>query len=220
MIVDGEVDQAAAQFEELLPGVAVPLVLLDGILHRLLRQAVLQFEGGDGQAVDEQANVQGKLCVVVAVSELPGHAEAVLPVQGRRLRVPRRRRAIHQVYLVRTVLHALPQHVDGPALGDLPLQPSQELAPGRAILSEAQRRGSDRLSGVEEGRELGQVDAVLAVVVVRVAAYPAEAVDGRPLLQHAAFRRRVAGRARQRLADQALQPPLAGVGGHAMPRLA
>ena len=57
VVVDGEMRQAAAELKELLPRIAVPLVLLDGVFHRLLGQAVLQLEGGDGQAVDEQAQV-------------------------------------------------------------------------------------------------------------------------------------------------------------------
>ena len=121
VVVDGEVDQAAAKLEELLPWIAVPLVLLDGVIHCLLGQAVLQLEGGDGQAVDEQAQVQGKLGLITAVAELPRHAEAVLPVLDPGLLVPRRRRAVHQVDLVRAVLDALAEHVDGPSPGDFPL---------------------------------------------------------------------------------------------------
>ena len=80
VVVHREVDEATAKLKELLAGVPVALVLLDRIIHRLLGQAVLQLEGGDGQAVDEQAQVQGKLPLVPAVAELPRHAEAVLPV--------------------------------------------------------------------------------------------------------------------------------------------
>ena len=123
VVVHGEVGQAAAQLEELFNGVSVALVLLDGVIHRLLRQAVLQLEGGDGQAVDEQAQVQGKLGVIAAVVELPRHAEAVLPVLDPGLLVPRRRRTVEQVDLVRSVLDALAQHVNGAAPGDFPLQP-------------------------------------------------------------------------------------------------
>ena len=181
VVVDGEVDKAAANLEELLPWVAVALVLLDRIIHRLLRQAVLQLEGGDWQAVDEQAQVQGKLGLVSAVVELPRHAEAVLPVLHPGLLVPRRRCAVHEVDLVRPVPDALAEHVDGPALRDLSLQPGQELAPRWAVFVEVQRLGGVGLGGVEEGGELGQVHAVLAIVVLRVSAYPARAVAGRPL---------------------------------------
>ena len=107
VIVDGKVDKAPPQLEQLFARVAVFLVLLDGVGYRLLGQAVLQFEGGDRQPVDEEAQVQGKLGVVLAVVELPRHAEAVLPVLDPGLLVPRRRSAVHEVNLMRTVLDAL-----------------------------------------------------------------------------------------------------------------
>ena len=65
---------------------------------------------------------------------------------------------------------------------------------------------------------MGEVHAVLAVIVLRVAAYPAGAVACRPLAHHAALRR-VADSARQSLANEALQSLLAGVGSHAILRL-
>ncbi len=117
MVVDCEVGQTAAKLEELLAGVSVALVLLDGVSHRLLRQAVLELEGGDRQAVDEQAQIQGKLALIPAVAELARHAEPVQPIEGQRLLVTPRRRAVEQVNLVRSVPYALAQHVDCPALG-------------------------------------------------------------------------------------------------------
>ena len=42
VVINGEVGEAAANLEELLPWIAVPLVLLDGVFHSLLGQAVLQ----------------------------------------------------------------------------------------------------------------------------------------------------------------------------------
>ena len=47
VVVDGEVNQAASQLDELFTGVPVALVLLDGLIHRLLGQAVLQLECSD-----------------------------------------------------------------------------------------------------------------------------------------------------------------------------
>ena len=217
VVVDGEVDKTAAKLEELLTGVSVALVLLDGIIHRLFRQAVLQLEGGDWQAVDEQAQVQGKLGLVPAVVELPSHAEPVLPVLDLGLLVTRRRCAVHEVDLVRPVLDALAEHVDGPALRDLSLQSSQELAPRRTVLAQVQRFCRVGLGGVEEGGELGEVYAVLPVVVLRISAYPARAVAGRPLARGLLLWR-IAGSSRERRADEALEALLAGVGGHAIPR--
>ena len=115
-------------------GFAVALVLLDRVVHGLLGQAVLQLEGGDGQAVDEEAQVEGQGVLVAAVAQLPGDAEAVLPVALGRLRVAGGRRAVEEVELVRPVLDPAPQHIDDAALRDLPLQPGQELAPRRTVL--------------------------------------------------------------------------------------
>ena len=157
LVVHGEVCQATARLEQLLAGVSVALVLLDRIIHRLLRQAVLQLKGGDGQAVDEQAQVQGKLGLILAVAELPRHAEPVLSVLDPGLLVPRRGRAVHEVDLVRPVFDSLAEHVDGPAFRDLSLQPGQELAPRRTVLVQIQRSRRLGLGGVEEGGELGQV---------------------------------------------------------------
>ena len=139
VVVNGEVGQAAAKLEELLSGVAIALVLLDGVAHCLLGQAVLQLERGDGQAVDKQAQVQGELGLVQAVAELPRNAEAILPIQDLSPFVSRRRRAVHQVDLVRPVLDAIAKHVDCAPPGNLPLQAGKEPAAGGAVLPEIQR---------------------------------------------------------------------------------
>ena len=112
LVVHGEVDHAAAELEEQLAWVAVALVLLDGILDRLLGQAVLQLEGGDRQAVDEQPEVERQLRLVAAVAELPGDAEAVGCVALLRGDVARGRRAVEEVEIVWSVLDAVAQHVD------------------------------------------------------------------------------------------------------------
>ena len=57
---------------------------------------------------------------------------------------------------------------------------------------------------------------MLAVVVPLVAAGPAHAVAGRPLARRV---RRAARLPRQGLADEALKPLFAGVGGHTLIRL-
>jgi len=77
VVVHGEVHHAAPELERPLPGVAVAPVLLDGVLDRLFSQAVLQLKGGDGEAVDEQAQVERALRLVAAVAELPRDGETV-----------------------------------------------------------------------------------------------------------------------------------------------
>ncbi len=109
------------------------------------------------------------------------------------------------------MLDAVAQHVDGAALADLTLQARQELAPRRAVLAEIERLGHLELRLQQEPGELSQVHAVLAVVVVGIAAHPADAVNGRPLAQISRLQR-VAGVARQRRADQPLQTLFRGIG--------
>ena len=138
VVVDGEVDKASAELEKPLTRVAVALVLLDGVVDGLLGQAVLQLERGDGQAVHEQAEVEGELGVVLAEAELACHAEAVIAIQDFSPVVARRRRAVHQVDLEWPVLDAVAEHVDRSTPGDLPLEAGQELAARLAVLTEVQ----------------------------------------------------------------------------------
>ena len=90
-------DHAAAELEQQLARVAVALVLLDRVLDRLLGEAVLQLEGGDRQAVDEQAQVERAARLVPAVAQLARDAEAVRRVALLGLGVAGRRRAVEQV---------------------------------------------------------------------------------------------------------------------------
>ena len=151
-VVHREVDDAAAELEQQLARVAVALVLLDGVVDRLLGEAVLQLEGGDRQAVDEQRQVERELRLVAAVAQLAGDAEAV---RARSARPPSRcpaRRAVEQVEVVRAVLDAIAQHIDHAALGDLALQPGEELAPGRAVVVEVAAPRRPRLGRPRKAR--------------------------------------------------------------------
>ena len=219
LLVHREVRHAAPQLEEFLPGLAVPLVLLDGVFDGLLGEAVLQLEGGQGQAVDEQRQVEGAPGLVVAVVELPGDAEAVRGVLLHGLRVVRRRRAVEQLDVVPLVLEAVPQHVDGAVLADLPLEPGQELAPGRAVGLQLEGLGDLRLSGHEEAPELHQVYAVARVVVPRATQQPPRAAGHRSrslrrlVLRHQGLR--AAGHGAD---DGGFEAVFAGVGG-TLPRL-
>ena len=130
------------------------------------------------------------------------------------LLVARRRRAVEQLQVVRDVLDAVAQHVNGAALRDFALQPRQELAPRRTVLVQRQRIRRLRLGGVQKGRKLDAVDAILAVVVVGVAAAPADAAVTRVRLRHLPRLRRIAGMPGQRRADQPLEAAFGGVGGH------
>ena len=139
VLVDREVRNASAELEQLLARIAVLAVLPHSIVHGLLRQVVLQLQGEDRQSVDEEPNVERPLGLVAAVAELAGDGEAVLlePLPG--LHVPRRGRAVEQVHLMGPVPDSVAQHVDRAALGNLSLEPREELAPRRSVLGERER---------------------------------------------------------------------------------
>ena len=126
---------AAPELEQPLAPVAVLAVLLHRVVRRLLGQAVLELEGEHRQAVDEQPDVQRPLGLVAAVAQLPADGEAVVLEAFPGRLVARRRRAVEQVQVVRSVPDAVAQHVDGAALGYLALQPRQELALRQAVLT-------------------------------------------------------------------------------------
>ncbi len=212
VVVHRKVHHAAPELEQPLARVAVALVLLDGVFDRLLGQAVLQLEGGDGQTVDEQRHVQRALGLVTAVAQLPRDAVAVGGIALGRLGVARRRRAVEDVDVVRPVLEPVAQHVDGAAPGCFALKAREELAPRRPVLAEVERLAHLRLRLVQEGRELREVHTVFAVVVLCRAADPARGVGRRALLHPVGWHAWVARCAGQRRADQALQAALGGVG--------
>ena len=162
---------AAAELEQSLARVAVAPVLLDRILDRLLGEAVLQLEGGDGQAVDEQAQVERAARLVHAVGELTRDREAVLGVQSLGLGVARRRRAVEKIEVHRPVLHALAQHIDDAAFADLGREAGEELQAVDVLGVIGHRQLLERLGlgSAQEGEELGHIERLGAVVVLRAA---------------------------------------------------
>src|ERR1035437_960727 len=114
---------------------------------------------------------------------------------------------------MRPVLDAMPKNIDRAALADLPLQAGQELSSCWAVGIQAQRFGDPRLGLDQEGVELSQVHAVLALIVIWVAADPAGTVSGRPFGNGAGVAA-IARCARHGGADQPLESAFAGVAGH------
>ena len=174
-LVHREVRHAAAALEELLPRTAVLPVLPDRVVHRLLGEVVLELEGEDGEPVYEEPEIKRPPRLVPAVAKLAGDGEPVrCKKRSSRPRVLGRWRAVEEVQRVRAVLDAVTEHLNDATLRDLALEPRKEAAPGGAFFREVQRFGDSRLCCAEEGGELGEVHAVLAVVVVGVAARPAD----------------------------------------------
>ena len=90
----------------------------------------------------------------------------------RGLGVARRGRAVEQVDVVRAVLDALAQHVDDAALGDLALQPGQELLAGRRVVGKVEGLGEAGLGCVQEALKLTNIYAIGTVIRLGVAANP------------------------------------------------
>ena len=124
---------AAALPEKLLARVAVVLVLANGVLDRLLGEAVLQLERDDGQAVDEQNEVEREVSPAGAVTQLASYGEAVLGVQRSRRFVAGRRSGVEQVQAVLAVIDSVAENFNHAALADFGLQPRQELAARRVV---------------------------------------------------------------------------------------
>ena len=103
------------------------------------------------------------------------------------------------------MLDAVAEDIDGAAIGDLALKADEELAAGGAVLVEAEGGGGVGLGGVEEGAELDEVDAVLAVVVVVVAGGPAYAAVGAGGFANRAAGGGIARVAGECLADETLE---------------
>lgn len=213
--IDGEVGDTAAKLEQFLARIAVPPVLRDRIVHGLFRQIVLELESDDRQAVDEERDIERALGFIAAVAQLPGNGESVLGEALFRLFVAGSRRAEEKRQIEGAVADARTQNIDCAAPGDFALQPGEELAPGRTVLVERERIGGIRLGLAQEGAELREIDAILAIVVMMIAAAPTHtAVICWRLATGVRRGRRFAGMPRQRGADQAFKAALGGVGAH------
>ena len=70
--------QAAGEGEQGFTGIAIRLVLLNGVTDVLAGEVVLELKGGHRQAVHEQGQIEGAAALLGAVGELAGEAEAVL----------------------------------------------------------------------------------------------------------------------------------------------
>jgi len=117
--VYGKVRQAAPVGKEGFAVVAGGAVLPDGVFNRLAVEGVLEFGGKDGQAVEEDCQVQA-VFAGVAVFELAHHAEDVALVLALNVRVEAAGGGkISQLEFAAQVFDALAQHMQGAVLADL-----------------------------------------------------------------------------------------------------
>src|ERR1035441_7967360 len=158
-------DNTPTELEQQLSWITVALVLLNGVLNRLFCELVLQLEGGDGESIDENAEIERQLRLVLAIPELASDTEDVCSKLLNRLGVPGGRATVKQIDVGRTVVDALSQDINNTALCDLTLQPGKELQSLRPILHERKLLDNLRLGCSQEGQELRQVNGVIAIIV-------------------------------------------------------
>ena len=154
-LVQRKVGNAAAQFEEPFPRIAVRLVLPHRIVHSLLSEVVLQLEGENRQAVDEERDVQRPLGLVAAIAKLPRHGEAVLLKALTSGLVAFRGAGVEQLQVMRAVPDSVTKDMDRPALADLALKPRKKPTPGGAVFRKPESRRCFRVGVVKEGSKLG-----------------------------------------------------------------
>ena len=160
--------EAASVGEEGLSRVPVVLVLPDRILHVLPVERILELGREDGDAIQEEREIDA-LLRLLAEAELADDGEEVGPVQALQFLVePARRAEVRQPELAARVLNPVSQHVERPPPGDLARQPPEEarLHVGSVVL--LQLLPLLRLGGQEEVMNVGPNEAEPTVVVLRM----------------------------------------------------
>ncbi|WP_206044427.1 hypothetical protein [Gemmatimonas groenlandica] len=116
------------------------------------------------------------------------------------------------------MVNALPQHIDHAAFANLAREASEELEAVdvlRAVGADYLELGEPiGLSGAQECEELGHVERVRAVEVLRAAGGVTGATVCRRAFSHAVRRYGEAGGAGHMPDDDGLESPFADVGGH------
>ena len=216
VFIDGEVDHAPAQLEELLaPRITVASILLHRVVRCLLGEGVLQLEGCDRQTIDEQSEVQRKPRLLQAITQLARDREPIRLIACPCRLVAGGRRTEEQIDVTRPVFDALAQDINDAALADLTLQARQELPASRAVFGQGERFDHLGLGLRQKRRKLRQVHTVFAVVIVRIAGDPTDVVGSRPFQRlHSRGVARFTRRAGQGRTNQPFQPAFGSVGGH------
>lgn len=179
VIIDGEMNDTAPELEELFARVTVAFVLFDGIGDGLLGEAVFELKGGNRQAVDEETQVESELGFIAAVAQLAGDGKAVGGETLDGFGVAGGGGAVKEIDLVRPVHEAVAQDMDDAMLADFTLKTGEEFMADRGLFEETEGFDQFGLGGLDEERELGEIDGVFAVVIGGVAGQPtAAAITG------------------------------------------
>ena len=132
--IDREVHERAPPERDVLR-IAVLSVLLDRVLDGLAGEVVLQLRRRHRDAVEEEAEVD-RLGGVGVERQLPRDGQAVGVVVLHQLRRDAERGLpVGQPDLNVLIAHTMPQHIDGPALVDLPGEALDETPPGERVVT-------------------------------------------------------------------------------------
>ena len=165
-IIDGKVNHASFELEEQFPGIAIGLVLLDGVVGVLFGELILQFAGDDGQAVDEDGQIEGEPGVVAGIHELTGDAENILLEPLLRFGIVFGRGLIEEDQISGGIeIDAFAENIDDTAFSDFAAETVQELEAFDLAGEDAEPFDLLRLSLLEKAKEPGCVDGELPVVI-------------------------------------------------------
>ena len=173
LVIDCKVRERTPEGEQQLLRVAVPLVLLHGIIDSLLRDVVLQLEREHGDAIHERHKIHGIAAVARTVMHLPGDHEAVSRKQLRGPRVTCARLRVVEVHVLAEVIHTAPKDVHHPTLRDLTLQAGQEPVTGRRLITQRQRLRDAGLGRLDERRQMFEIESIGRIEIGRAAFAPA-----------------------------------------------
>ena len=212
--------KAAPVGEEQLSRIAASPVLSDRVLDVLAVERVLELGREDGDAVQEEHEVEAFL-TVLAEAELAHYGEEVGRVQALQLLVePARWPEVRQPELAARVLDAVSQHVECPPPTDLAREPAEEARLHVSPVVLLELLPFHRLGGQEEIDDVGWNQAEPPVVVLRSALAVAPwhrlvAVRQRRLLHCGRIARAGIGPVpQQRALDRLLEGPLRDLGTH------
>jgi hypothetical protein len=164
--VNGKVRQAATKLKQRLARIAVVPVLAYSFLDILPLEGILQLNGEDGQAIEEQAQVEGQF-VIGLILELAHHTEDVGFIKLLQFRVQAAGwHKISQLEFCPPILHTIPKHIEHTAFLNLFGQPPEKAFAGLFPIPLLELIPLFRLGGLKKGDHHLRVKAQVTVVVV------------------------------------------------------
>ena len=164
--VYGKVGQTAPIGEQGLPGVPVRLVLSDGVLDILSGQGVLELGREDGNAVEEEGEVEAAL-ILFAVVQLPNYREQIALIKPTGLFIqPAVRAEVGELESTSTVPDSVAQHVERTPTSDLRRQPFQEPVLDLRTVMLGQPLPLPGLRSQHEVQDIARNEAQAAVIVL------------------------------------------------------